>query len=118
MASGGVQMALKAVSEKGAISVLIFNRILMNFQTPRGGAEGFKWHVKSIHKRFLYRFMLAWPQEASGVDVWTMFGPCLDNLLGCSRALVFAKRFCLECTTAAVVHSKQNDQEAGRAWNA
>ena len=76
-------MALKAVSEKGAISVLIFNRILMNFQTPRGGGRGV--------------------QMAFKID---------------PRALVFAKRFCLECTTAAVVHSKQNDQEAGRAWNA
>ena len=46
MASGGVQMGLKAVSEKGAISVLIFNRTLMNFQTPRGG--GFKLDTKTV----------------------------------------------------------------------
>ena len=40
----------KVVSKKGLISVLIFNRILMDFQTPRGRGQGFKWHLKSCPK--------------------------------------------------------------------
>ncbi len=74
-------MALKAVSEKGAISVLIFNRILMNFKTPRGGGRGAQMAFKIDPKLFLYRFMLAWPQEASGVDFLSLFGLLLDHVL-------------------------------------
>ena len=60
MASGGVQVASKVVSKKGAISVLIFGPDFHEFPGPQGGRpKGFKWHLKSCSLLLVSGVLLA-----------------------------------------------------------
>ena len=116
---GAVLVALKAVSKRATISGPNFNQNFMNFYVPRGGrGRGPPMAFKSVLK-------IGSRREQVSNGRWTLSGTILGTFwppkttpFRPSLALVFAKRFCLECTTAAGVHFKHNNQEAGRAWNA